>query len=145
MPLRWSTRFELNVMYSFILFQLCTCANKCSLYVTNLTNSVSCVENRSLSLMLPAKGAVENLTSSQVRIMRPMGTSVRHSRQMTSVHVDTLESPLQSLSPESPRAPERQEFGLHGLRATEELSATETPLEVSGKATLTSFYVHRPH
>lgn len=65
--------------------------------------------------------------------MRPMGTSVRHSCQMTSVHVDTLESPLQSLSPESPRAPERQEFGLHGLRATEALAATETPLEVCGK------------
>ena len=79
-----------------------------------------------------ARSRSKTLVSSQVRIMRPMGTSVRHSEQMTSVHVATLESPLQGLSPESPAAPERQEFGVHGLRRSEALAANETPVEVSG-------------
>lgn len=65
--------------------------------------------------------------------MQPLGSTVRHSTALSSVHVATLEAPLESLPPELTPEPERQEFGQHGLRQSEAAAleaANETPAEV---------------
>ena len=62
--------------------------------------------------------------------MQPLASTMRHSAQLCSVHVGSLEEPLESLPPEPSPEQERKEFGQQGVRRTEAAAATHTPLEV---------------